>query len=279
MSSATVMGVCSVWPASRHGGSCAAGSVTSNSRTPKRSSCSRYSITSTRAESHGGRKLISLAISGSLVSGSTRRRAGYARGGSSSSTSRAVRGERLATGSGTAGWFNLSSQVTCLRGRTCQLCGASRTSLTCRPTLLEVDRAHGVRSAVAVRALPGAGRSLRSLTLPGRTDRDLRGCVGRLRSTFPRRGRRGRWEESPATRKVTLIVGSLLRRLPAALAGDGECAGTRPGSPAAGSWDGSPRCFTAPSRVHAACLPVRLAGCRREVRQAQGLDAMSWRSR
>jgi hypothetical protein len=236
-----------VWPRSRHGGSCAAASVTSSYRTPKRSSCSRCSITSTRAGLRGDRKLISRATSGSPASGSTRRRAGCAQRVSSSSTSRVVRGERLAIGLETLGLRNLSSQATCLRGRTCQLCGASRTSLTCLPTLLEVDRAHGARSAVAVRALPGAGRSLLAAsTMDGSSPQRMRPPACRWSSPL---GGGGGGVEAVGTRKVTLTIWSRLRPLPRPLAGDDKSLDAWPGSLAVGPRGGSLRPSTAPSHL------------------------------
>jgi hypothetical protein len=51
--------------------------------------------------------------------------------------------------------------------RTCQVCGASRTSSTCQPTWLEGKEPHAGRVLTRVRALPGARRSLRSLTMMG----------------------------------------------------------------------------------------------------------------
>lgn len=95
----------------------------------------------------------------------------------------------------------------------------------------KVETTHVRRSAVAVRALPGARRSLRSLTARTHHADDGYPC-GRpaLPVDAPPEGDgRGERPQTVATRTVTPAIWSLLRRLPATLADDEQFTTTRVG--------------------------------------------------
>lgn len=122
-----------MWPESLHAGYSERGSEISGSRRLKRS-CSSLSSTTPRRASRGARRPGCPASFGSLGHRSTKRRADYGRSGLSSSTSRAVRAERPAIGSGTFERFRHVRSHDRLRGRTCRITGASSTWSTC-PTI------------------------------------------------------------------------------------------------------------------------------------------------
>lgn len=136
-----------MWRESPHAGCSVRASASSTSPRLRRLFSSRCSTTSAGTGSRGGRKRTLHGICASLVSGSTTHRHGCAIGGYSSSTSQDVRGGRRAIGSETRAMFNLSSQTTSAPPQTCQVCGASRTSSTCRPTWLEGKETYAGRSS------------------------------------------------------------------------------------------------------------------------------------
>lgn len=136
-----------MWRASRHDGCSERASGSTISQTVRHSSCSLFSITSAETESRGDLRRISRETFAYPGSGSMCRRGGFASEGCSSKLNRGGRGERRATDSGTRARSNLSSQTTRRPRQTCQLCGASRTSSTCRPTWLEGRTTYVSRSA------------------------------------------------------------------------------------------------------------------------------------
>jgi hypothetical protein len=140
--------------------------------------------------------------------------------------------------------------------RRCPIHGASPKGARCPVIGPEgIDTLVG-RSAVAVRALPSARRSLRSL----RGTRSLIHVVdgsSRCRRTAcgpsfpPAGGGGGRSDEPKATRKVTSSRWSRLRRLPAPLARDGKPSRTTRSRLAAGTRNGDAWGFPARPQVQA----------------------------
>lgn len=136
-----------MWPGSLHDGCSAKALGSTASPRPKLSSCSRYSTTSARTGSRGVRNGTSRRISGSLVSGSVRRRSDLLLEACSSSTNRDDPDARLGSGLATLGRSNLSTHLTGSSRRTCQVCPASRTLSTCLPTWPEGKETHVGRSS------------------------------------------------------------------------------------------------------------------------------------
>jgi len=212
-----------VWHASRHGGSRAVASSRLACRCTRDGCLSLSSIARTAMGSPGRRSFDSPRISASRVRRCNSPSVGCSRSARSSSTSLAVpvarpgtecvRSRRLYLPDSRAGWSR----------STCPIHGAGCRSRTCPPDGHEVLTSHVGRSAVAVRALPGARRSLRSLRVnPINQAIHMVGrgaCVASPRRS-PSGGREGEPWTRPRTPQCHLPACSLLRRLPATLADD-----------------------------------------------------------
>lgn len=131
--------------------------------------------------SRGDRKRTWHGIFGSRVNGSMTLRLGSASVGCSSSMNRGVRAGLRGTGSGTLARSQHVRPRDMLNRQTCQVCGAGRTSSTCRPTWLEGRRTHvgrstelRARSSMRPRARRGPapmswpGGSIEQTSTPGR---------------------------------------------------------------------------------------------------------------
>lgn len=219
-------GVCEVWRASLPGGCSARASEISGSPRRKRLCFSRCSTTSARTGSLGARRETSRKIFGSRARTSARSRFVFGTAGFSSSMNRRVRVERLGTSSATRARPNLSTQWTGWPPQTCQIRLASRTWSTCLPIWPEGRSTYVGRSAVAVRALPGARRSLRSLISMKIALTNMSSRIGPLAARCPC-GEQAQGDLALVARqRRARHVPARLRscRLPAALADEGEVA-------------------------------------------------------
>lgn len=225
----------SVWrEGSRHGGWHAEGSASSGSRCT-RDGCSWHLSTAlTPTGSRGPRSTRSPRTSASRARRSSLHWLVSSRCTQYQSTSLDGRAGRRDTESARClNWPG--SRASCTRS-TRPIHGASSWFATSPPVGHEVRTCHGGPSTVAVRALPGARRSLRSLSLITTLLRSL--VAGRTALPFdapPEGDGRGERPETVAPRRVTATVWSLLRRLPAPLADDDEQAGGWVTSLASGS--------------------------------------------
>lgn len=204
-----------MWVVSLPGRCSAAASPISASPRARPSCYSQWSIARTRAGSHGRRSTPSLRSSAWHAQPCRRHSARLSRRICWSNTSRDVKDDRR----GIALLSNWPDHRASCGRSTSPIHGASSRSATSPTTGHEVIDTYVGRSAVAVRALPGARRSLRSLVFSSSIIARIFIARGRAEgSTFPLRGRRGNRTQMVATRRVTASGWSLLRRLPASLA-------------------------------------------------------------
>lgn len=215
-----------MWLASQHDGSSAVASSNSDCPRTKGSSSSRSSTEPTATASRGRHSFASRQTSASPDRRCRRRSDGFSTSARSSSTNRAVRAGRLGIECARRVPRNLPDYRAGWWLSTCPTHGAGWWLVTCPPDGPEVIHTHVGRSAVAVRALPGARRSLRSL------------CAIRIIHAAPSRigrlaGRCPSGEEAQGdvalgdrqTRSSRVSEWSRSCRLPAALADEEQMAG------------------------------------------------------
>ncbi len=211
-----------MWHASQHGGSPKVGCESSASRHTKGGFSWPSSSAQTGTASPGRRNTRSPLISASRARRCNSRSRVLSRSAQSSSTSRGARGGRLATGSPTS--LNWTDARASWRRSTSPIHGASWGSATSPTVGHEVRTSHVRRSAVAMRALPGARRSLRSLCVFTEHPINRSSTIGRLAGRCPC-GEQAQHAVTMGTRQRHgrhVPACSRSCRLPAALAGDDE---------------------------------------------------------
>lgn len=203
-------------------GSRAVGCASSGCRCTKGGCCSRSSTVPTRTGSRGRHSFGSPRISELLGRLSRMRSAGFVTWARSSSTSPGAQDVRLGIGSVTSR-RNLPACRAGWRRGTCLFHGAGWHRDTCPPVGHEGRTTHVRRSAVAMRALPGARRSLRSLCVI-RMDSRITSTIGWLAGRCPS-GEEAQREVTLGTREPHgrhVPACSRSCPLPRALAGYGE---------------------------------------------------------
>lgn len=214
-----------MWHESRHAGSLAEGSRLSGSPCTRGGYWSLSSTARTGTGSRGRRNSGSPRISASPGRRYSSLSVACSRSGRSSSTSPVDRDGRRGIGCATS---NLPDSRAGWSLSTCPTHGAGWRWVTCPGDGHEVISTHVRRSAVAYRALPGARRSLRSLSIFSIIEGKDHGASRRLRRDgSPVGGGGGNRTETIATRNVALNARSRLRPLPRPLADDEELSGRR----------------------------------------------------
>lgn len=228
-----------MWPARLSARSSAAErSRGTTSRQGRASCCSRSRIVPTRLASRSRLRRLWRLILACLDSAFVSRSRCSSISDSSRSSSLEVRGDRLDIGSRSRRTYGqlCNPYLGRLTGnyRAC-----NRIAATGNPVATKVVTTHVLRSAVAVRALPGARRSLRSLCVI-RMSSLTSSSIGRLAGRCPS-GEEAQSDEALGARQRgtgRVPAWSLLRRLPAPLADDGEQEDARSPLPAGCHRDG-----------------------------------------
>ncbi len=250
---------------SQHGGCCAAGSPSSASPRARHSSSSLCSTTP-RATSRGSSRHTCGTISGSPARPSRKLRRALSSAASFRSTSLVGRGSRRGGALCERGRQMPGHRASRLRRR-CPIHGASLRGGRCPVIGPEGIDTHAGRSAVSMRALPSARRSLRSLMVSRllicQVDRSSHCWRAACGPSFPPAGGGGgRSDETTATRKVTSTRWLRLRRLPAPLAGDEKPSRTTRSRLAVGTRNGDAWGLPARPQVQAREAFARGAGRR-----------------